>query len=147
MAYSTQTDLENRLSPATLAALTDDTNGTTTSSAIVTALIARADALIDAKIAADYTTPITSPPTIINAISVDLACFYAMQRRYTEQAMPPDWTQTYKNAIAILDDVASGKLTLAGVPTPSTDSSKEAEVIAPDRIVAFNDSTSPWSKF
>lgn len=163
MAYSSQTDLENRIGTLNLAHLTNDTSGATSVNATVaSALIQRADAVINgicsqvyttpleevlsgtissssttltgvgtlftselqigdpvknratgeqqiiASIASDtsattvtaFTTPLSSAtlyrvPQIIFSISVDLACFFAMQRRFSEMEMPSDWKSVW----------------------------------------------------
>jgi len=216
MAYSTQTDLENRIGSANLARLTNDTSGATTSTtAVVNSLIQRADALINAKCSQVFDTPLqevlsgtvssstttltgtssaftteleigdplinlatgeirivasissaTSAttsvafttlasatlyriPQIVFNISVDLACFFAMQRRFSEMEMPSDWKSVWDRIMGtpqmkgLLDQIADLELeTGLGAAT-----SAEGIIVAPDQVVTFNDTDTDMSDF
>ena len=87
-------------------------------------------------------------PQIIFTVSVDLACFFAMQRRFSSMEMPADWVRVYDRIMGtpqkkgILDQIADMELDLG-----LTVASKEATITAPDATVAFTDSDSVWSEF
>lgn len=145
MAYCTQADLELRLPVLELAELTNDTaNATAPNATIITALIEKADAYINGKIGQVYTTPLSPVPVQIKSLSVDLACFYIIQRRWSQVKMPDDWNLVYKNACQTIDDISNLLIKLDGSPTVS---SEEADIVAPDVIVDFTDTTSEWSMF
>lgn len=193
MAYSTQTDLENRIGVANLAQLTNDTAGTTTpSAAIVATLIQRADALINTKCKNIYDIPLTEVidgtvssasttltgtgtaftdlsvgdpllnlatgeiriiasiafdtsattvtafttlasatlyriPQIIFTTSVDLACYYAMQRRFSEMELPEGWREIGRKIFGtpqmkgLLDQIGSLEMSI-GLAVANTQS-------------------------
>lgn len=213
MAYCNQVHLENRIGVANLTQLTNDTSGTSTpTAAIVSSLIQRADAFINAKAKACYdlplrevltgtissssTTltgtdtlfltelsigdPVENPstgeiriiasiasntsattveaftalssatlyriPQIIHSISVDLACFYAMQRRFSEMQLPEDWREIGRKIMGtpqmpgLLDQIASLELNI-GLTVASTQSA----MVAPDKLIDFTDTDKPES--
>jgi hypothetical protein len=215
MAYSTQTDLENRIGSSNLARITNDTAGATTSTtAVVNSLIQRADALINGKCKQVYDTPlqevlsgtisssgvtltgtstaftteleigdplinratgeiriidsITSAtsattsvafttlasatlyriPQIIHTISVDLACFSGMQRRFSEMEMPSDWKSVWDRIMGtpqmkgLLDQIADLEIDIGLSVT-----SDEASIVAPDQVVTFTDTDTAMSEF
>lgn len=211
--YSTQTDIENRIGLANLAQLTNDTAGSSTSSAaIVTTLIERADAMINAKAKTCYDIPLrevldgtvassgttltgtgtdwltslsigdpllnaatgeirlvasiasnTSAttvsafttlsgatlyriPQIIHSISVDLACYYAMQRRFSEMELPEDWREIGRKILGtpqmpgLLDQIASLELNI-GLDVASA----QAAIVSPTKLIDFTDADKPES--
>lgn len=73
---------------------------------------------------------------IIFDISVDLSCFYALQRRFSILAMPEDWKNVEKNAIDMLKKISDLFLVInadRGV------SSKEADIVnlSDDPVIDF----------
>lgn len=113
-------------------------------------MIARADGMINAYIQDIVTLPlVVSIPQILRNISTDLACYYAMQRRFSEMQMPPDWGQVYKTAMDTLVKLSTEEITL-DVAQPS--SAPQAVMVAPDRTdsrlnIDFTDPTSQFSRY
>jgi len=121
--YCTQTDLENRIGVKQLGQLTNDNAGDSAYEPVVTALRLKAYNTINAKLAGAYTVPFdvgSSTPGIINEISTDLACYEAMTRRFASSEVAKQWVEINKEAMALLDKIASGEMTIPSV-TPSSD--------------------------
>ena len=215
MAYCNQVHLENRIGVANLAQLTNDTSGTSSpTAAIVTGLIQRADAMINAKAKSIYTIPLNKVltgtissstttltgtgtvftteltigdplvnratgeirvidsiasdtsattvsafttlssatlyliPQIIHSISVDLACYYAMQRRFSEMELPEDWREIGRKILGtpqmngLLDQIASLELSI-GLDILNAQSA----IVAPTKLIDFTDADKPESWF
>jgi len=139
MAYSVQADIEARLGVKSVIGLSNDTpNATTVDAALIVKLIARADGIIDAQVKQVYAVPLSPVAEVIKGISVDLTCFFLLQRRYSGTDIPSDWQQTYKDAIQILKDIADLKVSL---PNISAVASPEAAIVAPPRALDFTDDT------
>jgi phage gp36-like protein len=137
MAYCSLTDIEARLGAKNVVGLSNDTpNATTPDAALVSTLIARADGVIDAQVRQVYDVPLSPVPEVIKSISVDLASFFLLQRRFSETEMPSDWQQAYKDAVDLLKDIADMKVALVGV---SQIRSPEAEIVAPPPAMDFRD--------
>jgi phage gp36-like protein len=83
---------------------------------IVTAAIARADALIDSYAGRVETVPFTTVPPIIKQHSITISIYFLFVRR---SAVPENRAQNYKDAIAWLKDLAVGKAALP--PTTEAD--------------------------
>ena len=112
-AYCSQTDLERRLTTATLAQLTSETaNATTVDSTIAQTLITTACGTIDSYCGNSYTVPFTTVPVIIKNLAVDLACCFAFQRKTFNVGMPESWKTVYKDALKMLEDIAAGAVDL-----------------------------------
>ena len=115
-AYCTQANVESRISTLTLAQLTNDTaNATTPTAAIVTFLIGKAGEDIDSYLRNAYEFPLATTPDIIVQIAIDLTCYYAMKRRFTETAVPAEWIATKDKAFEKLKGIAEGKIELPAI--------------------------------
>lgn len=110
----------------------------------VAELIARADAQIDAFAGQIYAVPFVPTPPLVKTISVDLACYFAMQRRYSEQTMPADWVKVWEHARADLQRIADEEVDL-NVLAPIV--SGEADIVANPQTFTFNDTTTQMSQF
>ena len=144
--YCTTQDLEYRIGAAILIQLAQDTTTSgAVNPAIVAALIAEADALIDSKVGSYYTVPFTTVPEVIKNLSVEISCYLAIQRRSFNTAMPKDWQTIYDNAMETLDALGSGMLKL---PSTATIASTVSEMNT-DRAgeIDFNDDDSLLSDF
>ncbi len=126
MAYSTQSDLLNRITQQELVELTDDAGSGTVDAAKVTAAIVAADATIDAYAGARYTLPLAQSEQVKN-LSMDLAIYELEKRR---RRIREDTQTAYGQAMALLRDVARGQATLA---QPSKPQGTELDVETPDR--------------
>ncbi len=144
--YCVAADLENRISSLTLAQLTNDTaNATTYNATVVTAILDKIDAEIDAKAGQVYTVPFTTIPAIIKQIAIDLACYAVFQRRPVQMDMPKDWEIAYKNANERLDAISNMMLKL---PDTATIASAES-AMDDDEVdaISFTDTDNLMSDF
>lgn len=117
MSYATQQDLVDRFGTQELAQLTDPAAGTTIDATTVARALADADAEIDTRLAVRYTLPLASVPTVLVRVAADLARYFLWDARATDQVR-----NRYKDAIALLDKIASGAVALpnAALLTPAT---------------------------
>jgi len=114
--YCTQGDLEARISQKILAQLTNDTaNATTPDADVVDFLIGKAGYDIDSYLRNAYDLPLATIPGIIAQIAIDLTCYYAMKRRFTETAVPAEWIATKDKAFEKLKAIAEGKIALPDI--------------------------------
>lgn len=82
------------------------------SSATVLTMLNRADAIINGKLAAAYSVPVSNCP-LLETIATDLACYGLLRRSFTgEQKNASDWPAKYKESMELLDDIAQGGMTL-----------------------------------
>jgi phage gp36-like protein len=86
-------------------------------SGVITALIARADNCIEAYAGQVYTVPFPTTPDIVKEISIDLACYYAFQRRPLNMEMPKEWEDIYKSAMDKLEKISNMLLRLPATAT------------------------------
>ena len=137
MAYCESADLTARIGTLRLAELTNDTSGATTVDAtVVTALITRADTIIDAKMTGVYTTPFVSVPKIIKQCSIDIVLYNAFLRRFANMEVPREWIEANKQAMQMLDDIANLTITLDTAPAVQ---SAESAIEAPTKLIDFYD--------
>jgi phage gp36-like protein len=145
MAYCVQADLEARVGKEQLALLTNDTAGTELSDpTVISALIERADTIVDARMTGLYATPFDPVPKIIKQCSVDIALYNAFLRRFASTEVPKEWVATYKQATDILDLIANLEIQLDTNPSVS---SSEADIVSPVRLIDFNDSDNAASNY
>lgn len=149
--YCSQTDLEQNVGIIQLAQLTNDTgNPTLPDAVVVLAMIEKADREIDSKAGQVWTTPFVVPtnctfiPTLIKQISIDYSIYYCFMRRFSEMEVPKQWIERYKDAKQKLDDVSNLLVQMDGAPTLL---SAEANIVAPTKIVDFNDTDNSMSYF
>jgi phage gp36-like protein len=115
MPYCTISDLEARITQARLAAFVPETGATRT--ALLEAIIARGDALIDGYIGAVYATPAPSSG-LLQGWSLT-ACVYEIYLTRGQEL--PDKIKDAQEAL--MDDlraVADGKRKIGGASAPST---------------------------
>ena len=117
--YSTQTDLEERLDPQLLRALSDDDADGLADPGVVAAAIGDADALIDAHLRARYPIPLDPVPDLVKSISATVAVYFLLTRR--SEIVPEVHLKRYEAAIQLLDHIARGQLSLgAGQPAAAS---------------------------
>jgi phage gp36-like protein len=126
MAYSTQTDLLNRMTQQELIELTDDDNVGEVDAAKVTAAIAAAAAVIDAYAGSRYTLPLAGSQQV-KSLSIDLAIYELEKRR---RRVREETLSARDAALAMLRDIARGRATLQQPTAPQT---VAQEVKTPDR--------------
>jgi phage gp36-like protein len=114
MPYSLKADLLTEISEDELIQLTDDESAGIVNEARVSAAIAKADGIIDSYCGQVETVPFTAVPGIIKQHSVTIAIYFLYSRR---SAVSEVRAQNYKDAIAHLKDIATGKAALAPVST------------------------------
>lgn len=146
MPYSVKADLEAKIGKDSLAQLTNDVAGAVDSDdVVITALIAEADGIIDSYVGTVYAVPLLTIPQNIKDISAVLACYFGLQRRFTETKLEQlGWTARYGVAMDILKKIANEELRL-DADTP--EQSPEIQFSAPDKTFDFNNPDSPTSGF
>ncbi|MBM3334197.1 DUF1320 domain-containing protein [Candidatus Sumerlaeota bacterium] len=116
--YCSQSDLEKRLDPQLLRALTDDDADGLADEAVIAAGVADADALIDTFLRARYTVPLDPVPEAVRSISAAIAIYFLLTRR--REIVPAEHLRRYESAVQLLDHFARGLMPLdAGQPTTS----------------------------
>jgi phage gp36-like protein len=111
--YCNQTDLEYKLSTATVAQLGNDTaNAAAPDANVIEQLLSNVDATIDALAGQVYTVPFTTTPAIIKRIAIDLACYELFQRRPVNMDMPKSWQSARDAAMKQLEAVSNMLLRL-----------------------------------
>lgn len=110
VGYSTQADLETRIGSQALGQLTNDAGGDQADTNVVNALILRADTFIDNALSSVYDVPFgasstsaTTTPAVVKQLSIDLACYYAMQRRPLTYTIPDEWKKVYEDAMKAIE--------------------------------------------
>lgn len=113
MTYATQLDLENAFGAAEILHLADRDGDGVAEAAVLNAILARADALIDGYLAGRYAVPVAAPvPMTLVATAGDLARYWLY-----DDAAPERIREAYEDAIAWLRDVAAGRI---GLNLPAT---------------------------
>lgn len=117
--YCSQSDLEDRIDPQLLRALTDDDDDGLADTSLVNAAITDADALIDTYLRARYTVPLSPVPDAVLSISASVAIYFLLMRR--REIVPAEHQKRYEAAIELLDQLARGEIAL-GAAQSSTSS-------------------------
>ena len=109
MSYSTQTDLQNLLTPAQLVQLTDDNQDGVVDTAPITEAIAEADAEIDGYLGARYPVPVSPIPVLLKNLSVAIALWKLYSRRSKLNELR---RKAYEDAKATLTNLSKGLMVL-----------------------------------
>lgn len=110
MAYSTQSDIEARLTADELVSLADLDEDGTADAAVITQAIADADALIDSYVRTrGLDVPLDPVPRSVQQASVTLAIYNLALGR---QSVSEDVGKARDDTVAWLRDIAAGKATL-----------------------------------
>ena len=104
MAYCTQADIELEIPAAEVAQLSDDTNGTSTNSAIVTRAIANADTTINRYLRGKQTVVFSTVPDSVRHWSVGLS-IYNLYKRRIDLTIPDTITEEKEQIIDELKEV------------------------------------------
>lgn len=120
--YATQQHMVDRFGLAEIVQLTDVAEPAT--GGVVTSVLNRAledaDAEINGYLAARYVLPLSATPTLV----VGLACDIARYRLYSD-AVTETVEKRYKAAVRMLENIASGKISLgldsSNAPAPVSD--------------------------
>lgn len=116
--YCTQADLEARIGADVLGQLTNDSatdpQNAQVDANVVLALILKADTFINNSLSAVYDVPFgatstsaTSTPALVKQMSIDLSCYFAMQRRPAVYKITDDWNNVYDAVLKQLDRLES----------------------------------------
>lgn len=111
--YATPSDVIRELSEDAARQLTSDTLGGEIDTAKIQAALNDATALIDGQLARRYAVPLSVVPDVIRGICVELAIYELYKRRGKTKTAQP----RYDKAMALLGDIASGRLNLPGIAT------------------------------
>lgn len=87
---------------------------TTLTSAHIAQFAGQAESIINAKIIQRYSLPITREVPLLQTLSTDISIYYLLSRRLftANQLQNSPWPDRYKEAMEILEEVATGKLDL-----------------------------------
>lgn len=109
MAYCSQDDIEKCLQPGSLVYITDDSGSGTVDATKVAEAILKAGSEIDAYCQVKYTVPFFPVPDLIRSLAEDMAIYHLFSRRgFKEDTADKAVQEKYKNAIALLRDIAKG---------------------------------------
>ncbi len=136
MAYCTQADILKDLTETQLIQLTDDDNAGSVDSDKVAEAIAKADAVIDGYCSQRYSTPFSTVPAIVEAISIDIAIYNLYARRV--HTIPEIRQKKHENALKMLKDIEQGHLSL-GVPAPAENTNRVGSYQGNDRLFNRDD--------
>jgi len=136
MAYCTQADILDQVDENELILYTDDANEGEIDADVVAAAIDKADALIDAYLAARYSVPVDPVPAVLAGLCVDIAVFNLAARRNRES---DSVRRRYEDAVKFLKDVAAGKAVIAGVTPASGSGSRDHAKIEGDTRIFTRD--------
>lgn len=123
MTYATTADLIRRFGEAEVLQLSDHDITGEIDEAVVAQALADADEVIDGYVSGRYAVPLTPVPALVAMVACDLARHRLHRDAPTEAVLA-----AHKQAMALLDDIAKGKVTLraAGITAaeaqPSVDS-------------------------
>jgi phage gp36-like protein len=118
MTYATLDDLINRAGPDEIRQVADRDLDGLVDAAVIAAVLASADRMVDGYVGARYDLPLAEVPALVNTWATSIA------RYQLHAAGAPDYVvQDYKDAITALKDVSRGLIVL---PLPS------GAVAAPD---------------
>lgn len=139
MAYSVQADLVKTIPLLRLKELTDDVNGTTVDTAVITEQIKFADAFINLHLRAKHIVPLTSVPDEVRLWSVIIAIKYLYDRRVDLQ-IPDTLQKRFETAEKMLVMVQEGTLAIDDAGSVrATASFIKTNKTADSRIFTAND--------
>ena len=130
MPYSLKADFLTEISEDELIQLTDDESAGIVNEARVTAAIAKADGIIDSYCGQVETVPFTTVPPVIKQHSITIAIYFIYSRR---SVAPEIRAQNYKDAIAHLKDISTGKATIGATTTADYEDNIEVSRTEGDR--------------
>jgi phage gp36-like protein len=129
MSYSSKADIQKEISDEELIGLTDDEGAGQINDDRITAAIAKADGIIDSYCGQVTDVPFIIIPAIIKQHSITIAIYFLFSRR---SAAPEIRKDNYKDAIAHLKDISTGKATIG--TTTEDDYEDKADISSGDRI-------------
>ncbi len=116
MAYCTSEDIQNALPSADVIRLTDDEGAGVINTARLDEAISSAADEMDLYLGQKYALPISVVPAILAKLNIDLAIWNLYGR--VKSQIPDMRVERYKNAVAMLDKIAGGKISIGCQPVP-----------------------------
>ncbi|HBE44269.1 MAG TPA: DUF1320 domain-containing protein [Deltaproteobacteria bacterium] len=110
MSYCTIDDIKRMLPEQDIIMLTNDASTGTVDMDVVADAIAYADQLIDGYLRGRYTLPLSTVPSFLKKLSIDLVIFYLYGRR--PEIENENIGKKYTNTLKILEQIQAGKITL-----------------------------------
>jgi phage gp36-like protein len=111
VSYASVQDMVNRYPNRDLVQLTnEDPAATSVNQTPITLALADASSEIDGYIEARFTLPLTDPPPVLNRLATDIAMYRLQTLRPLHDLQ--DARRRYEDAVAVLEKVAAGELTL-----------------------------------
>lgn len=141
MAYITSDDLKIPVGgTGPFTELADLDNDGAVDTAVVTQVIARADAIVNGFLGQRYSVPLASPPDLVKNLALDIARWYLASNRGLGDLEL--FRRNYLDALSLLKDIAAGRMQI-DIATKPTGS----EVVTAGGIVApasFTDGGPFW---
>lgn len=134
--YCTLDDIKIYLPEDQLIQLTDDSNTGEVDATIVEAVINDASELVDGYLSALYVVPMEDSPKLIKSITTDISAYLLYSRRLATD-MPESLTTRYKNALALLERIKRGEITIGAGQT--SDTTPSGIVVSNSRRRIFTD--------
>lgn len=134
MPYATQQDIIDRYGSDTLHIAADRDNDGVLDTAAITRALDDATAEINVYVGARYDLPLSTVPTVLVKLCVDIALYQLA----TGTAGTDERRQRYEDAVALLKRIATGELQLGMDAGTSDDNAAEVELIGPGRMFNRN---------
>ena len=139
MSYTSDADLYRLIAARTLTQLAaDDPQAEAPEPLILAEARAYADAQVDARLRQRYSLPLASVPRELRDWALALARRWLYERRPDGQDLPDAVQNAAKEALASLDAVRDGKMSLAIACAPDGETlapeGGRVRVVAPDRV-------------
>lgn len=129
MSYATAQDIIDRYGEDQLLLLTDRNGDDVSDDDVIDRAVADAGAEIDTYLAAKYTLPLPTIPSVLVRLCVDIV----MYRLAASADLGTDERRKrYEDAIAVLKRISKGEVSL-GMPTPPPSSNGVAFIAGPKR--------------
>ena len=84
---------------------------------MVEVFITKAENIVNGKLSKRFTVPFAVTPPMVKTLTIDIAAFYVLRTLYTQEAQnTSNWAlEIYKEAMTLLDEIASGQKELLDV--------------------------------
>ena len=133
--YCTQADIESRFGVTELIQLTDRARTGVADATAIANAIDDAEAEIDGYLAGRYELPFSSVPPVLTRLSCDIALYHLFSARRGGGVIE-DVRNRYKDAVRVLENISTGKITLGAPPAPA----------GRDDVVMLSSAPSVWSR-
>lgn len=141
MSYTTQAQIETRISKAELIRLTDEDDTGTVDAAKIEAAIEAAGAEIDSYLGSRYALPLAETPGVIGSLACDIA-IYTLYALDEAGSVPETRQKRYDSAVKLLAEIETGDRTL-GRPA-AQEATGEAVVLTSDGRIFSRDKLRGW---